>query len=310
MKSSPGQSIMNAAQQREGLAEALGRVVAEFKAEFRKDLDRMEAENRALHAECRALQLELRGIYDQERQRIAVAIATMKNGAPGLPGKDGRDGVDGKDGEPGKDGRDGVDGKDGAPGADGVAGERGVPGERGEKGEAGDRGEKGEPGLIGKEGPEGKPGRDGRDGLGGLPGERGERGIDGKDGSNGIDGKDGAGFETWLVGYDEERTFKFSCGSGDRFKEFSFAVPFPLDRGVYKSDQRYQKGDEVNFGGHYWIAQCDTKEQPEVSRDWRMAMRKPRDGKDGKPGAKGDPGKEGPRGRDLTQMAPDGTKWT
>jgi integrin beta 3 len=93
-------------------------------------------------------------------------------------------------------------------------------------------------------------------------------------------------------------------------KEFTFHVPTVIDRGVYRADESYQRGDGVTWAGSFWIAQKDTSAKPDApDGGWRLAVKRGRDGKDGKDGAPGEQGKEGPRGRDLTQMGLDGTKW-
>lgn len=174
--------------------------------------------------------------------------------------------------------------------------------ERGEKGEAGERGEGGEPGPAG---PQGESGRDGRDGLPGVPGLQGEKGTDGTNGRDGVDGKDGAdglGFDDLTVEHDGERGFTFKFQRGDVVKAFSFTVPATIDRGVFNGGA-YAKGDGVTFGGSYWIAQKDAPDgKPGLSADWRLAVKKGRDGKDGKDGergAQGERGVPGLNGRDM-----------
>jgi len=93
------------------------------------------------------------------------------------------------------------------------------------------------------------------------------------------DGTDGFGFDDMTFEHDGERGFTLRFTRGDLVKEFAFSIPVPIDRGVYKDGTAYARGDGVTFGGHYWIAQVDTAEKPEVSRDWRQAMRRARDGK-------------------------------
>lgn len=202
----------------------------------------------------------------------------------GLPvPKDGRDGVDGKDGapgEPGRDGRDGVDGKDGAPGRDGADGKDGEPGGTGEKGADGI-------GLAGA-----LIDRDGNLVVTLTNGEAKNLGVVvGKDGTPGEDGKpgrDGFGFDDMTLDYDGERTFTFLFQRGGHIEERRFVVPVVLDRGVYRPETDYAKGDAVTYGGSVWIAQSDTKAKPDGSSDWRLAVKKGRDGKDGAMKAAGD----------------------
>lgn len=190
--------------------------------------------------------------------------------------KDGKDGIDGKDGEPGepgRDGRDGVDGKDGAPGRDGIDGKDGEPGQPGEKGADGI-------GLAGA-----LIDRDGNLVVTLTNGETKALGsVVGKDGAPGEDGRpgqDGIGFDDMTLDYDGERTFTFLFQRGERIEERKFVVPVMLDRGVYRPETAYAKGDAVTYGGSVWIAQTETKARPDGSADWRLAVKKGRDGKDG-----------------------------
>jgi hypothetical protein len=125
-----------------------------------------------------------------------------------------------------------------------VVEERGaLPGERGEKGERGDKGE---------------------------PGARGERGID------------GLGFDDLTLALDEDgRTIKLCFVRGDVEKVFEMRLPVVYDRGVYQAERAYQQGDAVTWGGSLWIAQRDTTGKPgDGSPDWRLAVKKGRDGGD------------------------------
>ena len=167
-----------------------------------------------------------------------------------------------------------------------------VPGETGPKGPQGAPGETGPQGPAGEPGADGKDGRDGRDGL---PGVQGEKGIDG---TNGRDGTDGLGFGDLKAIFDGERTITLIAVQGEKVNHLGdFIFPILLDRGVFKSDSAYTRGDVVSFGGSLWIAQRDTKDKPETSDAWRLSVKRGRDGKDGKNGERGP---EGRAGRDLT----------
>ncbi|MDT4884579.1 hypothetical protein FQZ97_1207340 [compost metagenome] len=62
--------------------------------------------------------------------------------------------------------------------------------------------------------------------------------------------------------------------------EKSLRIPAVIDRGVF-SNGAYEKGDGTTYGGCYWIAQKDAPEGvPGSSPDWRLAVKKGRDGKD------------------------------
>jgi len=178
-------------------------------------------------------------------------------------------------GEPGRDGPVGAagrDGRDGAPGA---------PGERGE------RGDKGLDGADGRDGRDGKDGAPGAPGERGLPGERGDPGPAGKDGAAGMAGKDGApgrdAFqleELELKLLEDGRTVEFTFGAGDSRMVRTLKFDVVLDRGVFRPGMRAEKGDGVTFGGQYFIAQRDTDAKPGESPDWRLSVKRGRDGKD------------------------------
>lgn len=98
-----------------------------------------------------------------------------------------------------------------------------------------------------------------------------------KDGEH---GKDGLGFDDMRVEHDGERGFTLIFERGEQRKEFSFTLPVVLERGVYKSDRTYERGDAVTADGSYWIAQKDAPSgKPGQSPDWRLAVKKGRDGK-------------------------------
>jgi hypothetical protein len=212
----------------------------------------------------------------QEVERALAAFPVPRDGS------DGKDGVSGIDGKDGTAGRDGVDGKDGAHGLDGKDGSAGLDGK------------------------DGAPGQDGVDGKEGMIGEKGDRGRDGvglagaligRDGqllvtlSNGdildlgpVSGKDGLGFEDMTEELaDDGRTIIRRYQRGDQVKEFRHTFAVVLDRGIWK-DGTYQVGDGVTWGGSFWIAQKQTTlkpQTPEAHDDWRLAVKKGRDGKDG-----------------------------
>jgi integrin beta 3 len=329
----------------EVFSNAMGKIIAEKQRDFDRIIQVRDAESRAVIAELRSKIIELESeqrikISDIERSvldftesqlaAISEAISRVKNGEQGPQGAQGETGPAGPQGEKGDPGEPGAAGPQGAQGDIGQPGEKGergemglagpqgerglpgLPGPQGERGLPGDRGEKGEKGLQGDRGPAGE-GMPGRDGLPGVPGRQGERGLDGKDGKDGRDGKDGidgAGFDTWAVGYDNERTVTFICGSGEKEKKFSFEIPVLLDRGVWRDDVTYRKGDCVSRNGSIFIAQAQTKDIPgNGSKDWRLSVKHGRDGRDGKDGAPGPEGPQGRPGRDLTQLGPDGSKW-
>lgn len=103
-----------------------------------------------------------------------------------------------------------------------------------------------------------------------------------KDGTNGRDGVDGLGFDDMEVIHDGERSFTITLVRGEKRKDFAFKIPALIERGVYKDGTAYERGDGVTAGGNYWIALKDTTLRPgDNNTDWRLAVRKGRDGKDG-----------------------------
>lgn len=220
--------------------------------------------------------------------------------------------VRGEKGDPGES----IKGDKGDPG-DSVKGEKGDKGEPGEsiKGDKGDPGEKGEPGEPGAKGEKGDPGES----IKGDPGRDGEHGRDALDidiqrsinqekryprGSyashNGglwvsrrtTDGMDG--WECIVRGWDlpevvqdesDPRVIKMLMRASDgETVERSFRIPFVLDKGVFKEGATYEEGDGVTFAGCFWIAKKETDAKPEGGDNWRLAVKKGRDGKDGRDG--------------------------
>lgn len=101
------------------------------------------------------------------------------------------------------------------------------------------------------------------------------------DGRDGRDGADGFGLEDFSAEMKDERTLILKFSSDEQEKMCEVKLPVPIDRGVYKSGAAYEQGDSVTYGGSFWIAQKDTSEGPGGdSGDWRMAIRRPKDGKD------------------------------
>lgn len=118
--------------------------------------------------------------------------------------------------------------------------------------------------------------------LAAIEARKPEKGEKGEDGQDGRDGADGLGFDNMEVLHDGERGFTLRFSRGEQIVERSFSIPVVLDRGVFKSDAAYQKGDAVTWGGSMWIAQKDTSAKPETGDDWRLAVKRGRDGKDAK----------------------------
>lgn len=100
-----------------------------------------------------------------------------------------------------------------------------------------------------------------------------------------------AGVHLVQIDQKDERAFVLSISlSGGEKVEKEFVLPVVLDRGVYRPEQKYSKGDGVTFAGSFWIAQVDEPtEKPGIpapgtpagaTGEWRLAVKKGRDGKD------------------------------
>ncbi len=101
--------------------------------------------------------------------------------------------------------------------------------------------------------------------------------IDGKDGR---DGTNGVGWDDMQVEHDGKRGVTLKWIKGDAQHIAEIVIPCVIDAGFFKEGQTYEQGDGVTFGGSYWIAQKATSAKPEVgTEDWRLAVRKGRDGK-------------------------------
>lgn len=105
--------------------------------------------------------------------------------------------------------------------------------------------------------------------------------FDGKDGKDGEPGLDVDDIDLTLA--QDGRTVVFGFERGALKQSFEIAFPVVLDRGVYREGQTYEQGDAVTWGGSLWIAQRDTSAKPETDGDWRLAVKRGRDGKDATP---------------------------
>lgn len=220
------------------------------------------------------------------------------------------------------------------------AGPRGDTGPQGAKGDPGERGANGEKGMDGKDG------RDGRDGIAGKDGRDGEAGRDAlqidilpeidpaKSYARGTVATHNGGLwwafrntkpgdmADWMVvsdgtaAIDEIPTedprdwiVEFRRASGAK-TVVSRHYSVPDFRGIYQDGTEYRRGECVQYGGSVWMVRtAATKSKPtEGHADWVLSVKRGRDGKDGKDGQKGDPGPEGRPGKDLTQIARDGSK--
>jgi hypothetical protein len=163
-----------------------------------------------------------------------------------------------------------------------------------EKGESGRDGKDGTAGEPGAKGLDGKDGADGVGLAGAMIGREGDLVITltngevrslgpvvGKDGRNGERGE--AGFS--LADFDTEfrhdaKTLVLKFAAGDTTETHEIFLPYVRDVGVWKEGSTYLEGDGVTWGGSFWTAQKDTKAKPDGSDDWRLAVKRGRDGKD------------------------------
>jgi hypothetical protein len=156
---------------------------------------------------------------------------------------------------------------------------------------------------VPKDGVDGKDGRNGLDAVKFFRDDKGHLivvksdgstddlgeyiGKDGAAGERGKDGADGVGFDDMSCEVREDGVY-LVWEKGDLVKEAR--LPIPMDRGVYKEGHTYRAGDGVTWGGSFWIAQTETTAKPDMSKDWRLSVKRGRDGKDAdqKPKAKPD----------------------
>lgn len=96
------------------------------------------------------------------------------------------------------------------------------------------------------------------------------------------DGRDALDIDDFELSLGEDgRTITASLKRGETVIEKSVKIPAILDRGVYSEDDKYEKGDGVTYAGSYWIVQKDSPEgRPSSSADFRLAVKRGRDGKE------------------------------
>jgi len=93
-------------------------------------------------------------------------------------------------------------------------------------------------------------------------------------------GKDGFSLKDFDIEQRDERTLIFKFDDGEVDNSFELFFPVVVDRGVFRDGHEYDKGDGVTWAGSWWIAQEKTSQKPgEGSTDWRLAVKKGRDGK-------------------------------
>lgn len=99
------------------------------------------------------------------------------------------------------------------------------------------------------------------------------------------------------------RTFTFKRTYTDgSFTTKAVTLPVIIDRGIFREDSHYERGDGATWAGSFWFAQRSTLpgEKPgDDSGAWRLSVKKGRDGRDGlrgETGQRGAEGKQGPQG--------------
>ncbi len=97
------------------------------------------------------------------------------------------------------------------------------------------------------------------------------------------DGIDGLGFDDLSVEHDGSGLIYLHFVRGEQRKDFELRLPCFRDRGVYSEESKdYREGHGTTWGGSYFIAQKDNPQgRPGESDDWRLAVKRGRDGKDG-----------------------------
>lgn len=195
---------------------------------------------------------------EQKVATHADAIVDITAAVASIPvGRDGKDGIDGKDGHDGIDGKDGADGRDALEVdiLDTIDPQKAYP--RGTV--AAYRG-----GLIKatrRTGP-----------IGESLSAAGWRVI-----LRGV-------AQTEVVPSDDLRTLGIRLTHTDgEVVEQTLRSPSLLYRGVFREGDQYDGGDAVTFGGSLWVALRATTTKPgDGSPDWRLAVKKGRDGRDAK----------------------------
>lgn len=194
---------------------------------------------------------------DVVAKRVVELIPAQMDGKDGVDGKAGQDGRDGVDGLHGKDGKDGVDGKDGKDGKDGES----VSIESVIASVSASFERRFSDMQLSWE-------RQARDTF--------EKAVDRMPvPKDGVNGKDALPVESIDI-TQEGRNVVIKLGS----TEHAIKLDSIIDKGVWR-DGDYEKGDAVTHGGSLWIAQVDDpKDAPGTSKEWRLAVKKGRDGRD------------------------------
>lgn len=96
-------------------------------------------------------------------------------------------------------------------------------------------------------------------------------------------GRDAIPLEGFDLTLDEDgRTLTVKMQAGETVIEKSVKIASVLDRGIFKREGTYEKGDGVSYGGSFWIAKCDNPQGVPGSgeTDWRCSVKAGRPGRD------------------------------
>lgn len=96
-------------------------------------------------------------------------------------------------------------------------------------------------------------------------------------------GRDAIPLEGFDLSLDEDgRTLTVKMQAGETVIEKSVKIAAVLDRGIFKQEGTYEKGDGVSYGGSFWIAKCDNPQGVPGSgeTDWRCSVKAGRPGRD------------------------------
>lgn len=81
------------------------------------------------------------------------------------------------------------------------------------------------------------------------------------------------------IDFDGERRLTITAGG----QAHSITLPHVIDRGVWREETRYERGDAVTLDGALWIARRDDPaHRPGAGDAWRLAVSRGKNGRDGR----------------------------
>lgn len=92
-----------------------------------------------------------------------------------------------------------------------------------------------------------------------------------------------SGLQSIAISAKDGRHFVLQAITTEGIQRMEFSVPAILERGVFKAGGEYEAGDVVTYDGSTWVAQQTTSDVPATSKEWRLFVRKGRDGRDAVP---------------------------